>query len=504
MTVIYYALDLVKDLYLYGRFGPGQLDAFYGSYTILEAVLKAFAFSALGAVMMPTLARAAQDGSEELAERFASTALLLGVAVLSAVAVAGLIYAPQILSCVYGFAATPAAVTVARLVFAVLPLFAIEQVLRLTLEHRQQFGAPAAASVAARVMFLAVVFAFASAWGVAAAGAGSLAGAAAAAAVVAVFFFAAGARLRSPLPLSHKLVRRGAALLAPLWLAGLFAQATFVDRIFASRFGAGQLSLLRLAAVVTDIPVALFCVAIGTAVFPRLCRAAASGDRVTLKQELATALRRAHYFTLPAMFGFMVLARPMIRVVYQRGQFTANDAALAAGCLVAYAPALVALAMRPILDRALYAVNKHKYFLPLAAATLGLNILLNYLFGVVLGWGIVGLALSTTAVVSVTMTVLWLLAARFIGTGGMRGLVDALLKMAACAALMGLACAAAWRLIEPAGEPGRVFTAVRLAAVILFGAAFYFLSTAAAGLEEFGALRELAATLVKKLCRRNR
>lgn len=497
MTVVYHVLDGVRSLYLFGRFGPAELDAFYGAYIILEAAVNAAMLTALGAVMMPALADAAKEGGEELAERFGTTILLLASGALSALAVAGVVLAPKILL-LYGFAPSPQSVLTARLIFAVLPFFAVEKIGRIVLEHRQQFGPPVAASLVIRIVFLIVVFALASAWGVVSTGAASLAAAVVTVAFLTVAFFAAGARMRRPLPLNHGLLKRAGRLVVPLGIAGFFAQARFVDGVFASYLGAGQMSLLQLGLTVYSVPIALFCVSVGTAAFPRMCEAAAAGDRAKLQEHVATSVRRAMYFTLPTMFGVIVLARPLIRVAYERGAFGAHHTVIAASCLAAYSLGLVAAGMRPLLSRAVFAVHHHAWFIGVELVTLVLNVAFNILFAFVLGLGIVGLALSTTVASFVTTWVLWLLVKKSVGTDQMSGLRPALFKMAGCAAFMAAVCWALWVFTRPAHDPGAVMTGLRLAVVILFGAALYFTSTSVVRLEEYADCRRLFDKFVRR------
>ena len=489
-TLAYYALDLVKDVYLYGRFGPGTLDPFYGSYALVEAAVRAFMLSALGAVLMPALADAAKEGGEELAERVGTTALLACGVLLTAVSVLGIVFAPRVLS-MYGFAPTGAGETAARLVFAVLPLFATDKIVRILLEHRRRFGPSVAASLIVRVVFLAVVFAAPVAWGVVGAGAGSFVAAAVTAGFLLVAFRRAGARFRAPLAAGHALVRRAGALLVPVWLAALVSQWAVVDLLFASYFESGSLSLLRLSYAIYAVPPALFGISVATAVFPRLCEAAAAGDRTRLQGHLATGVRRALYFTLPAMFGLMVFAHPLIRVLYQRGRFDPQHTALVSNCLVVYAAGLMAAGMLPLLERALYAAQKHAWFIPVALLTLGLNVGLNYLFALRLGLGLWGLALSTTVASFVTVAVLWLLVKRAAGAEHLGGLARALVRMGGCAALMGAACHTLWEVTAPPADPGALLTGLRLAAVVVFGAALYFAGTWAVGLKEFDDCCEL-------------
>jgi len=490
-TVVYYLLDWVKDIYLYARFGPADLDPFYGSYAIFDAAVNVSMLTAIAAVMMPAMAGAFRQGGERLVERLGTTVLVFAAAALSAVAAAAAFFAPGVLA-IYGFPPSPEGVLIARLVFAVLPLWGVEKIVRLILEHRGRFGPPVAASLIVRVVFLAVVFASASSWGAVGAGAGTLAGAAASVLFLAVAYFVTGARLRAPLvPWRERLEHRWLPPLLMLWLANLVAQSPFVDLIFASYFERGSLSLLRLGARIYDVPIALFCVSVGTAIFPRMCDAAASGDRAALQRHIETGMRRAMYFVLPSMFGLVALARPLVQVIYRRGEFTENDAGIVAGCLTAYSLGLFAAGMRPLLQRAVYAVRKHAWLIPVEIATLILNVAFNYVFAILLGWGILGLAASTSVVSFAMLAVWWILTRRLVGVEHMRTLRPALTRMAGCAAFMCAACVIAWRSTAPAVYPGAPATALRLAAVVAFGAALYFAGTAALGLEEYADCRSL-------------
>ena len=484
-TALFYALDLIKDLFLYAVFGPARLDAFYGATTVLEAGVRALMLTALSAALMPVLAKAANIGGEELAVRVSAAVACLAAIALSAVAAVGIAFAPQILM-IYGFSGSIEGVIVARLVFASLPLFGIEKILRTSIERRGQFGAPVAASLISRLAFLAVIFVFASS-GVMSAGLGAFV---AASVSLVVMLFSYGRRWQ-PARLGHPLVGEAWRLLVPLGLAGFFAQSALIDRLFASYLGDGALSILRLANIIYDVPITLFCVSIGVAFFPRMCESASAGAMEELRAQTATALRRALFFTLPAMAGVIALARPLIAVVYERGEFTSADTTAASTALIAYAVGLAGAAVRPILSRTLFALGKHRFFVPLELTLLILNAALNYLFAFTFGWGLWGIALSTAVVSYVDAIVVWLLVRR-VSQGGMR-VAPAIVKMAFAAAVTGVVAYFLWS--APFGPP-----AVRLAVAIGLGAIIYFAITAAFRLDEVSHCGEI----VRKIFRRTK
>ncbi len=496
-TVIYYGLDVVRSIYLYGRFGPDALDPFYAASVVLEGMTNALMLSALVAVLMPALAGVTRTGGEVLAERLGSTAMLMVAGLMAAAAGCLIVVAPLVLR-LYGFEVTPGQALIARLVFGVLPFFAADKVLRVLHESRQQFGPTVAASLIVRVVFLAAVIGLASRLEVVGAGVAALAAAVVTASFLLASYLVAGGRFRRPLALGHKVVRQAGSRLVPLGIAGFFAQAPLIDSIFARRFfGEGQLSMLRLAWTIYSVPIALFCISVGTAAFPRMCEAAAEGDRRSLAGHISTALRRAMYFTLPAMFGLMVVAHPLIRVAYERGEFGPQHTAVVAACLIAFSLGLAAAGARPILGRALFALNRHSWYVGIELLTLVLNVGFNVVLAVWLGWGVVGLALSTAVSWWGTLLVLSILVRRSVGTPP--GLRPALFKMFGAAGAMGAACALVWKLTAgpTPGPPWAV--GVRLVILVLFGAAFYALTTSALRLEEYDDVRGLARKFLGRL-----
>ena len=107
-----------------------------------------------------------------------------------------------------------------------------------------------------------------------------------------------------------------------------------------------------------QLPLGMFGVALGTVTLPLLARVAALGDLTTFRSELARGMRLAFLLTIPATIGLMLLAEPIISVLYQHGRFTAFDAAQAAGALRFYAIGLAGYAALKVLVNAFYALDR--------------------------------------------------------------------------------------------------------------------------------------------------
>ena len=100
-----------------------------------------------------------------------------------------------------------------------------------------------------------------------------------------------------------------------------------VNSVFASELGDGPTFWLTVAFRLMQLPLGVFGVALGTVALPLLARMAATGNTAAFRSELARGMRLAFLMTIPASVGRMVLADPIISVLYQHGRFGARETA---------------------------------------------------------------------------------------------------------------------------------------------------------------------------------
>jgi putative peptidoglycan lipid II flippase len=134
--------------------------------------------------------------------------------------------------------------------------------------------------------------------------------------------------------------------------------------------------------------------------------------------------------TIPASVGLMVLAEPIISVLYQHGRFGAYETAESAGALRFYAIGLCGYAALKVLVNAFYAVDRRKTPMVVSFIAVALNLALNFIFTRELGWGHRGLALSTACVASSNFLILYLLMRAHLGRLESGALFELLWKLA--------------------------------------------------------------------------
>ncbi len=220
-------------------------------------------------------------------------------------------------------------------------------------------------------------------------------------------------------------------LMGPSVIAGSTTQVNvMINSVFASGVGNGAVFALAIAFRLMQLPLGLFGVALSTVSLPLLARMAALGNLDTFRTELARGMRLAFLLTIPATVGLIVLAGPIMSVLYQHHRYDAVQTALAAGTLQFYALGLAGYAALKVLVNSFYALEMRRTPMMVSLAAVGLNLLLNWIFTLHLGWGARGLAFATACIANTNFLVLYLLMRRRLGrldTGAMAGMLVRLL-----------------------------------------------------------------------------
>ncbi|HEU4753901.1 MAG TPA: murein biosynthesis integral membrane protein MurJ, partial [Armatimonadota bacterium] len=247
------------------------------------------------------------------------------------------------------------------------------------------------------------------------------------------------ARFRPSLELSFPGVKRAGKLVLPVIFGVSLPQATdIVNGMFVARVASAN-SILAYTNRLMQLPLGIFGQAIGIAVLPTLSQQAAQDDMVAFRRTLNYGVRLALFLTVPTSILLIVLAQPLITLVYQRGNFTAADTANATPALVLFCLGVGAWSAQAVVARAFYARNDT--WTPVLAGTfvtffifVPLNFILTPLMNVP-GTPLLtrGPALATTlASLTNTLLLLYFAAKRFGGINGRRIVVSLVRIMVAC------------------------------------------------------------------------
>lgn len=503
-TLLSRALGYLRDALIAAILGAGlEADAFLAAFRIPNLFRRLLGEGTLSAAFVPVLTEAhAREGASAARSLAAAAARFLAVAGILACG-AGILLAPWFVPWLApGFTGLKLELTVhlTRVMLPYLVFAGLVSLAAAALNVRGCYGPPA---LAPSLLNAAMIGALAAAWlgGAAPASwlaAGVIAGGALQLVVQAPFLARHRMRLWGPAGFWHAALGRAARLAVPAVFGGAVQQVNIlVATLLASLLAEGSVSYLYYADRVVEFPLGVVAAAGATAVLPAMARAAAVGDTRGLAETLERALRMVSFIALPATVGLILLAAPIVRLLFLRGAFDPAAVQLTAGALSYYAVGLWGFSLTRIVTAAFFALQAGRAPVVAGAAALGANLLFGGLLMTPMAHE--GLALATSLASLVNLG--FLLPAVRDRLPGLRwgAIAAALLQALVATAVMGLAVGGlAAALLSDPGLAGAALAA-RLAAVVASGLAVYAAAAAALRARE---LRLLIEPLRGWLCRR--
>ena len=200
---------------------------------------------------------------------------------------------------------------------------------------------------------------------------------------------------RLTINLKHPQVRTVGRAVVPVVLGGVLIQLNFlIERLMASGLAEGSISSLDFAYKLMRMPFEIFAVAIATVVFPSIAGLVIAEEGFRLKQVFVSSLKMIAFITIPATVILVVVRVPLIRVLFERGEFNATSTRMTDVALLYYSFGLFFHAANYIFIRTFYAFKDFLTPLKLGVITIGLYVLFNFVFIRYLEHG--GLALGSS------------------------------------------------------------------------------------------------------------
>jgi putative peptidoglycan lipid II flippase len=248
-----------------------------------------------------------------------------------------------------------------------------------------------------------------------------------------------------------------------------------------------------------QLPLGIFGVALSTVSLPLLARMAATRNMTAFRSELGRGMRLAFLTTIPSAIGLMVLAEPIMSVLYQHGRMNAFQTAQAGAALRFYALGLCGYAALKVLVNAFYALDRRTTPMVVSFGAVGLNLLLNWLFAVRLGFGHRGLALSTACIATTNFLVLYMIMRSYLGRLESHLMVGLFARLALPCTLLTLVCwGGAHYLLSDWATQALLPRLTRLVLTIAAGGAAFIGTAAALRVPE---VRDLLAALRRRWMR---
>ncbi len=379
-------VGLIRQRIVAGAFGTSAaLDAFSAANGIPELLFTILAGGALSFAFIPIYAELLETGEKKASDLLFSQVvniiflLTLAASVIVAAFAETLVTAPWGIGPSFPPEVQQLTIQLMRILLLSTLIFAISSIVTGSLHAHQHFLLPAFTSVvySGGIIVGAVVLApsmgvFGLAWG----------------AVIGAFLHLAiqvpglihfGIRWVPTMQLSPEL-RRVAILMAPR-IVDLMMARLMIDWInsnIGSGLGEGRVSSLRYAYQLMNMPWTLIGTAIGIAVFPTMAVLASKKSRAEQRNAVSGAMRAVLTLAIPAAVGLLVLGEPIIRILYEGGEFTADSTRLVFYALQFYTLTLISQTMLEVVVRAFASTQDTVTPLLISIGTTVINVVLAF------------------------------------------------------------------------------------------------------------------------------
>lgn len=389
-------VGLIRSVLVASAFPAAELDAFAAANRVSETLFTLIAAGALGSAFLPTFTAFLVNNNRASAWRLASSLINLVTLLLSLAAILAALFAPQIVRYLLApglshdpklFALT---VSLLRIQSVSAVLFGLGGLLISILNAHQVFFIP---QITAAMYQIGQIFGvlvlgrwmgiYGLAWGVVI---GAL--------LFLVIQIPALLKLQGDFSFSlgsrNPDVQRVIRLMGPRVFGAAVVQLNFwVNNNLGSRMAEGSIISLTYGFMLMLMAQAAIAQSVAIAALPTFSAQYALGKIDEMRTSLASTLRSMFLLALPASVGLILLARPIVSMLYQRGEFTALTTEMTAWALTWYAAGLLGHSVMEVLTRAFYAQQDTKTPVIIGTIAMGLNVVFSFVFARLfsqLGW----------------------------------------------------------------------------------------------------------------------
>ena len=492
-TLLSRVLGLVRDIVVFQRFGTeGDINAYSAAFRIPDALYLLIIGGALGSALIPVFSRFLGQNEPAQAWRLANAIINFSLLALLVAAAFTFVLAPWLVDWVIAPKFPPGlkteTVNLTRLLL-IQPIFlGLGGIAMALLNGTQHFTMPALAPVIYNLSLIAGALLLEPFFHIYSLIIGVLVGAVLYLAVQLPVLVRLGLRYRPGLDRNAPGLAEVLKVLGPRLLGQSAFQANFIAMTNLASAQAENVSVFQVAYNLLMLPFGIFALSTATVAFPAMARLYGANDLTGLRRTFSNAVRQICFFCVPAAIGLVLLRRPIVRTLYEGGNFNAKSVDLVSWPLLFFGLALVSYGLVEISTRAFYAMHNTRTPVVIAIATIGLNIGLGVVLVGPFGAGGLALGLAISTSVEMLLLLLWLRPK----LGGLlepeAALVLGKIALAGCG--MGLVLLAGLFLLdEPLNSAGKLQVTVSTLGLIGLGGCVY------AGLAYFLHIQELRNAL---------
>jgi putative peptidoglycan lipid II flippase len=498
---------LVREIVASSFFGTtGPFSAFTIAFQVPNLVRSLFADAALSAAFVPVFTELQEHGKKREAARLASTLLFVMLAALGALTALFILLAGLVMPLFTGDKFTheldELTIGLSRVLFPIVLLLGINGLVVGILNSHEHFAVPAIAPLVWNIVIVGFLVAlkplfhgpnemYAYALGV-------LAGTLVQLLMSLPMLRRVGFHFEWAVDWRDPRIARVFRLMLPVTIGlGVINFDLVINSSLGTLISVQASRAIDAAFRIYMLPQGMFSVALATVLFPTLSRFAANRDLPNLRRTMANGVRQIFLLLIPAAVFTAVLATPIVRLVYERGEFDAHSTDLVSTALFWFSFSLPFAGANLLLTRTFFSLQRPWTPTKLAVANMVVDVIVSV--ALYKPFGIAGLVVGT-AIGSIGMTFgqAWRLRDLLHGSLEGRQTLIAVAQMLAAAALLGATAYGTWRLLDDTLGRSLAAQIVSVGAALLTGTLAYATAVLALRVKEAQQIRTLIAGRLRR------
>jgi len=437
-------LGFVRERAIATVFGrSGEADVFFAAFSIPDLMYQLLVGGVISSAFIPVFTQYLAHDDEEQAWHVASSFITLAGTLLILFTILGVILTPALAPLVgIGFAGEQRdlLIQLMRITFPAVFFTALSGIEMGVLNSYRTFLLPAIGPLIYNSAQIISAYVLGPIFGIIGMAYGTVAGSFGSFALQFPVVMQKGRRyFRCLVDVKHPGMRKMLRLMIPAIIGLSISQINMIiSQNLASLLETGSIVALRIANRLINFPLGIFAMGLSTAIFPTLATQAARQEMSDFKQTFSFGLRVIFYITVPSAVGMAVLRVPIVRLLFETGEFTSQDTQITAYALLFYSAGLCAQAGMQILTRVFYSLQDTATPVKIGLVTVVLNFLisLGLLTWTNLDVGGLALAYSLTSLIQMLLLI-WMLR-RKLGAIDGRAILTTVVKAGAASAAMGI------------------------------------------------------------------
>lgn len=467
-------LGFGRELVLASAYGTSMFSDAYITAMNIPNVIFAIIGTSIGTVLIPMYIEVNKELGKQKSLQFINNVLNITIIICFVLSLLGIIFAEQIVKIfAIGFEGEvlKIAINFTRITIVSIVFTGLSYIMTAYLQIKNNFTIPGLISVPKNIIIIVSIL-LSLKYGPYTMIIGTLIG------ISSEFFFQLPFAVKEEykykfyVDIKDKYIKKMIWLTGPILIGVAVNQVnTLVDRTLASRLVEGSISALNYANKLNSFVTGLFITPITSVVYPMLSQLSTGHNKSRFIDSVTTSINSIVLLVTPISIGAIVLSRPIIRILFERGAFDDRATYMTSIALVMYAIGMLAFGLTDILGKVFYSIKDTKTPMINSAISMLINIILNLILIKYLQ--LAGLALSTSLSAIVCILLLFISLKNKIGYFGEDKIIKTTCKAIFSSLVMGITTYYSYNILSNLLESSVIYELISLACAVFIGIVTY-------------------------------